>query len=314
MDFMHLDEFIESHCARPQAVDFEGEAARWCPGCGDFAILSALERLLAKEAVDPSEVVCLSGIGCSGRFPYYLKTFGFHGIHGRAIPISTGVALANEKLKVITVMGDGDCFSIGLNHWLHGLRYNVDLLALVFDNQIYGLTKQQASPTTPQGTWTTTTPGGAWLPAIDPLALALNMSNRSFVAQTATWLPGHLQQTLESGWAHRGLSFIRILQRCPKFSPQAYGEAQELRERFVFLQPAEGSQASAEESLADRLEHDPSDLKAARRLLQEEPRMPLGLLYRNPAVPSYQALRLRARPSRAEKLLALENLLDRFSL
>ncbi|MDX1577763.1 MAG: thiamine pyrophosphate-dependent enzyme, partial [Gemmatimonadota bacterium] len=131
--------------------DYEGARARWCPGCGDHSVLAATQRLLAQERLAPERTVFVSGIGCSSRFPHYLKTYGFHGIHGRALPLATGMKLHRPELDVFVVMGDGDCVSIGAGHWIHAIRYNVDMVAFLLDNHIYGLTKKQTSPTTPQG-------------------------------------------------------------------------------------------------------------------------------------------------------------------
>ncbi len=138
--------------------DYEGARARWCPGCGDHSVLAATQRLLTEEQLEPESTVFVSGIGCSSRFPHYMKTYGFHGIHGRALPLATGMKLHRPELDVFVVMGDGDCVSIGAGHWIHAIRYNVNMVALLLDNEIYGLTKMQTSPTTPQGYSTNTQP------------------------------------------------------------------------------------------------------------------------------------------------------------
>ena len=149
--------------------DYEGATARWCPGCGDHSVLTAVEKLLVAEQLKPEQTVFVSGIGCSSRFPHYLKTYGFHGLHGRALPVATGVKLHRPDLDVFVVMGDGDCCSIGAAHWIHAIRYNIDMVALLLDNNIYGLTKKQTSPTTPQGYKTNTQPFGSFLPPLNPL-------------------------------------------------------------------------------------------------------------------------------------------------
>ena len=133
-----------------EITDYEGARARWCPGCGDHSILTAVQKLLAAEQLTPEQTMFVSGIGCSSRFPHYLRTYGFHGIHGRALPVATGIKLTRPDLTVFVVMGDGDCTSIGAAHWVHALRYNVNLTALLLDNGIYALTKNQTSPTTEQ--------------------------------------------------------------------------------------------------------------------------------------------------------------------
>src|SRR5512147_2513200 len=202
--------------------DYEGARARWCPGCGDHSVLASVQRLLTAEQLKPEETVFVSGIGCSSRFPHYLTTYVFHGIHGRALPVATGIKLHRPDLTVFVVMGDGDCTSIGAAHWVHALRYNLNMTALLLDNGIYGLTKNQTSPTTPQGFPSNTQPHGSWLPALNPLSVALGVTNASFVAQTAEWAPAHLYATLRAAYHHRGFSFVRILQRCPVFTPALY--------------------------------------------------------------------------------------------
>jgi 2-oxoglutarate ferredoxin oxidoreductase subunit beta len=169
-----------------QLSDYEAALPRWCPGCGDHSVLSAMQRLLTAEQLKPENTVFVSGIGCSSRFPHYMKTYGFHGLHGRALPVAEGVKLQRPELTVFVVMGDGDCTSIGAGHWVHAIRYNMDLTALLLDNNIYGLTKNQTSPTTPQGHTSNTQPYGSYLPPLDPISVTLGVTNASFVAQTAS--------------------------------------------------------------------------------------------------------------------------------
>ncbi|MEK8036181.1 MAG: thiamine pyrophosphate-dependent enzyme, partial [candidate division NC10 bacterium] len=195
-------------------ADYESAVARWCPGCGDHAILTAAQRLLETEQLPPEQTVFVSGIGCASRFPHYMNTYGFHGIHGRALPVAIGVKLRRPDLHVFVVMGDGDCCSIGAAHWIHTLRYNPDIVALLLDNGVYGLTKNQTSPTSPKGTASNTQPRGALLPALNPLSATLGVTNASFVAQTGDWVPAHLYATLLAAYRHRGFAFVRILQRC----------------------------------------------------------------------------------------------------
>ena len=202
--------------------DYEGARARWCPGCGDHSVLTAAQRLLVDEQLKPEETVFVSGIGCSSRFPHYMKTYGFHGLHGRALPVATGIKMNRPDLNVFVVMGDGDCVSIGAGHWVHATRYNVDMVAMMLDNNIYGLTKMQTSPTTPQGYKSNTQPQGSWLPALNPLEATLGITNASFVAQTAEWIPAHLFATLQAAYRHRGFAFVRVLQRCPVFTEDIY--------------------------------------------------------------------------------------------
>lgn len=314
------EEFVEGACHQIPTLtldSFVGEQPRWCQGCGDYSILTSLEKVLANNQIPPNEVVCVSGIGCSSRFPYYLKTFGFHGIHGRALPISTGVALANPKLKVFTVMGDGDCFSIGMGHWMHAFRYNPNLTVMVFDNEIYGLTKKQTSPTTPLGTATRTTPSGPYIEPLNPLKMMMGATGLSFLAQSATWLPGHLQATLQKAYEHQGLSFVRILQRCPIFSPQAYGEGGQVSEIFTFLEDEKGIEVDP--ALAHRASHkahDPFDYKAAQLIAEDRSQEPLGLIYHEPERISYEALRHAklAKLTDQERTAKLEKLLDEFQM
>ena len=307
MKGLHLDQFTKGSCPEDETFTFEdyvGEQPRWCKGCGDYAILTALEKTLAKEKIPANELVCVSGIGCSSRFPYYLKTFGFHGIHGRALPISMGVNLANPNLKVVTIMGDGDCFSIGLGHWIHALRYNPNLLVLVFDNEIYGLTKKQTSPTTPLGTATRTTPKGPYLQPLDPIKLIMGATGVSFVAQTATWMPAHLSATIERGFGHQGLSFIRVLQRCPMFSPQAFGDGGKERELFQFITGESGIPVDTSlVKLAGQIPHDHTNFKAAQKLANQksdpdvpDAPSPLGLIFEDSSLPTYDEIRLGSLP------------------
>ncbi len=143
--------------------DYQSGVPRWCTGCGDNAILAAVQRLCRDEDLRPEKTVFVSGIGCSSRFPHYMKTYGFHGIHGRALPVAEGIKMARPDLNVFVNTGDGDCCSIGAAHWIHAIRYNMNMTVMLHDNQIYGLTKKQASPTSPIGMKSNTTPRGSYL-------------------------------------------------------------------------------------------------------------------------------------------------------
>ncbi len=296
--------------------DYESEMPRWCKGCGDHGVLAALQRVLRKNNLEPEDVVSVSGIGCSSRLPHYLGTYGFHGIHGRALPISTGVRLARPELPVITIMGDGDCFSIGGNHWLHAIRYNINAVVLVLDNEVYALTKMQASPTTPDGTKTNTTPHGTYLQPLNPLSAVMGMTNVSFLAQTATWLPAHLDETIEKAWEHHGLSFVRILQRCPVFMPKAFGEGG-LNFPVVFLENEDG--IPVHPLLRTRGEskaHDHRDINEAQRVAVSVDPAPMGLLYRNADLPTYEDIRWQRtdRPDREAFLERLDAAMDRYTV
>lgn len=194
---------------------------RWCPGCGDFAILAQMKKLLPTLGVAPENTVFVSGIGCSSRFPYYLETYGIHGIHGRAPAIATGLKRTRPDLQVWVVTGDGDALSIGCTHLLHALRRNVDIKILLFNNRIYGLTKGQFSPTSPQGLVTGSTPKGTAHQPLHPLAIAL-ASNATFVARSVDTNAKHLGETLRRAAAHKGSAFVEIYQNCHIFNDGAF--------------------------------------------------------------------------------------------
>ena len=194
---------------------------RWCPGCGDYAILSQAKKVLAGLGIPRENLVVVSGIGCSSRFPYYIESYGFHSIHGRAMAIATGVKVANPELSVWVVTGDGDGLSIGGNHLLHTIRRNVDLTILLFNNQIYGLTKGQYSPTSPMGKKTKSSPQGAIDFPLRPLSVAIG-AEATFVARTIDVNVKHLGYILERAARHKGTSFIEIYQNCNIFNDGAF--------------------------------------------------------------------------------------------
>ena len=197
------------------------QEVRWCPGCGDFAILAGVQKVMPELNVPREKLVFVSGIGCSSRFPYYMNTYGFHSIHGRAPGIATGLKLARPDLQVWVVTGDGDGLSIGGNHLIHAIRRNIDLKILMFDNRIYGLTKGQASPTSELGKKTKSTPLGTIDRPFNPLALALG-ANATFVARTVATDQAHLTATLRRAAAHKGTAFVEIWQNCPVFNDEAF--------------------------------------------------------------------------------------------
>jgi 2-oxoglutarate ferredoxin oxidoreductase subunit beta len=204
------------------------QEVRWCPGCGDYAILAAVQRTLPEVGVSPHQTVFVSGIGCSSRFPYYMNTYGFHTIHGRAPAIASGLKLANPELDVWVVTGDGDGLSIGGNHLLHVLRRNVDLQILLFNNQIYGLTKGQYSPTSAVGKVTPSTPYGSIDQPIVPARFALGAGAR-FVARGYD-VSKELPDVLKRAHAHRGASFVEILQNCPVFNDGVFHQITDKKE------------------------------------------------------------------------------------
>jgi 2-oxoglutarate/2-oxoacid ferredoxin oxidoreductase subunit beta len=295
--------------------DYEGAIARWCSGCGDHSVLAATQRLLRDEQLPPERTMFVSGIGCSSRFPHYLKTYGFHGLHGWALPVATGIKLARPDLTVFVVMGDGDCCSIGAGHWVHAVRYNMDMTALLLDNAIYGLTKNQTSPTTPEGYRSNTHPRGSRLPPLNPLTATLGFTNASFVAQTAEWIPAHLAATLEAAYRHRGFGFVRILQRCPEYTPDLYEDLLRNPEDVELLIHDDGiSVPSLEQVHPTRSVHDPRDLDRARALAEDVSRIRLGVFFRDPDRPLYED---RVRPSPrpvAEKIERLNRELDRHAV
>ena len=205
---------------RPQLKpkDFASDQdVRWCPGCGDYAILKGVQKALADIGQPPDQTVFVSGIGCAARFPYYVSTYGFHTIHGRAPAFATGIKLANPDLDVWVITGDGDGLSIGGNHMLHVLRRNVDLQILLFNNEIYGLTKGQYSPTSKQGTRTPSTPQGSVELPVLPAAFALGAAAR-FVARTIDTTQAHQVQVFKRAHEHKGASFVEIFQNCVVFN------------------------------------------------------------------------------------------------
>ena len=295
--------------------DYEGGIARWCPGCGDHAILTAMQRLLAEEQLKPEDTVFVSGIGCSSRFPHYMKTYGFHGLHGRALPVATGIKLERPDLDVFTVMGDGDCTSIGAGHWVHAIRYNVDMVVLLLDNNMYGLTKGQTSPTTPVDYPSNTQPHGSYLRAMNPLTVTLGVTNASFVAQTAEWIPSHLYATLKAAYHHKGFSFVRILQRCPIFTASIYDEAVKTPDLIELLIHDDGVWVPDLEKIYEHtLYHDPKDLNAARALAEPTDRVRIGLFYRNEHAPRYEEIRKLPAHTAEERVKALNEELDRYAV
>jgi 2-oxoglutarate ferredoxin oxidoreductase subunit beta len=274
---------------------------RWCPGCGDYAILAALQKLLPELGLPPEQHVFVSGIGCAGRLPYYMNTYGFHTIHGRATAVATGLKGMRDDLSVWIITGDGDSLSIGTNHLVHLLRRNVDLTILLFNNQVYGLTKGQFSPTSQKGQITKTSPEGVKNEPINPLSLAL-AAGASFVARAVDKDPQHLATVLKQAHAHKGASFVEIYQDCNIFNHGAFdGFAlkTERGEHTILLETGMPLRFGADKALHlkdDRFEtvfanepalytHDPSSFMAAMRLSRltfpEHP-VPLGVYYQAP--------------------------------
>ncbi|MEI8105375.1 MAG: 2-oxoacid:ferredoxin oxidoreductase subunit beta [Actinomycetes bacterium] len=204
------------------AKDFQtGQQVRWCPGCGDFAILSAMQSFAPELGIERERIVFVSGIGCAARFPYYMNTYGMHSIHGRAPAIATGLAVSRPDLTVFVITGDGDALSIGGNHLIHALRRNVNIKILLFNNRIYGLTKGQYSPTSALGTVTKTTPMGSLDWPFNPLSLAIG-AEATFVARAVDTDKAGMHEVLRAAYAHRGSAFVEIFQNCPTFNDDAF--------------------------------------------------------------------------------------------
>lgn len=292
------------------------QEVRWCPGCGDYAILKAVQRTLSELGVRREHTVFVSGIGCSSRFPYYMSTYGFHTIHGRAPAFATGIKLTNPDLDVWMVTGDGDGLSIGGNHLLHLLRRNVNLQVLLFNNEIYGLTKGQASPTSRPGTKSPSTPRGSIDPSLVPATFALGAGAR-FVARAVDTQQAHLVEVLKRAHAHVGTAFVEIFQNCVVFNdgvfdeftakdvaperqlhvehgkPMLFGPGRRqglrLRPGTLTLEVVTVGEGGIGEG--DILVHDQSNWLVAQMLVGLHPPefpMALGVLYDDPA-PSYEA-------------------------
>ncbi|WP_134773300.1 2-oxoacid:ferredoxin oxidoreductase subunit beta [Ornithinimicrobium flavum] len=243
----------------------------WCPGCGDFGILAAVKHALTDLAIAPHETLVVSGIGCGSKLPDYMHVNGFQTLHGRPLAVATGAKLANHQLTVVVVDGDGDAYGIGGNHFIHTVRRNTDVTHLVENNQIYALTKGQYSPTTPQGRVTTTSPEGVIERAVNPVALALTMG-ATFVARAFAGEPTHLAGVIKQAVSHRGYALIDVLQPCVVFN--RINTYQWYSERIYKL---------------DDAGHDPQDRAAAERAAVEwDDRIPIGVIYREDGVPTYE--------------------------
>lgn len=209
---------------RLKARDFSSDQdVRWCPGCGDYAILSGVQKALAKQGVEPHRVAFISGIGCSSRFPYYMSTYGFHTIHGRAPAIATGLRVAKPDMQVWVITGDGDALSIGGNHFIHAMRRNIDVRVLLFNNRIYGLTKGQYSPTSEVGKRTKSTPMGSLDHPFNPVSVAVG-ADAAFIARTIDVDAKVMQEVLAAAAGFRGAAFIEIFQNCNIFNDGAWAD------------------------------------------------------------------------------------------
>ncbi len=290
---------------------------RWCSGCGDNAILTAIQRLCRDEKLLPEKTMFVSGIGCSSRLPHYMNAYGFHGIHGRSLPVAEGIKMARPDLNVFVTTGDGDCCSIGAGHWIHAIRYNIDMTVLMHDNGIYGLTKKQVSPTSPQGLKTNTTPRGSYLPPLNPLSTTLGVANVSFVAQAVDWIPETLYDIISAAFHHNGFSFVRILQRCPEFMPDMFDPWVQDPQQMLLLEHVNGLHLSPElgKVYTNQEAHDPADINRAREIASLTEIIPVGVLYRNEEIPRYDDIRRPRGVYTNEKIRAgIEEELDKYTI
>jgi 2-oxoglutarate/2-oxoacid ferredoxin oxidoreductase subunit beta len=231
-----MDESNGKPVVQLTAKDFKSDQeVRWCPGCGDYAVLAAMQSFMPELGLPRERIVFISGIGCAARFPYYMETYGLHGIHGRAPALATGLSVSRPDLSVWVVTGDGDALSIGGNHLIHALRRNVNIKILLFNNQIYGLTKGQYSPTSPLGTRNKTTPMGSLDWPFNPLSLALG-AEATFVARTIDTDRKHLTGVLRRMSEHRGAAFVEIYQNCNVYNDGAFDAVREEKQNRIVLE------------------------------------------------------------------------------
>jgi 2-oxoglutarate ferredoxin oxidoreductase subunit beta len=252
-----------------EVKDFKAETPPdWCPGCGDFGVLNVLQKSCAELGINPHELLVVSGIGCSSNLPGFFRSYGVHSLHGRALPFATGAKLANTSLTVIATGGDGDGYGIGLNHFIQAMRRNINLTYIVMNNEIYGLTTGQVSPTSEQGMVTKSTPGGNLENMLNPLALALAMGC-GYVARGFSGDPKHLIQLYKGGIQHPGFALIDVFSPCVTFNKQ--NTYHWFREHVYRLEDEK---------------HEPTDFNAAMDRAREwGKRIPIGLFYRNPKPP-----------------------------
>jgi len=241
----------------------------WCSGCGNFGILIALKGALAKLSIPPEETVVVSGVGCGSKIPHFIRTYGFESLHGRSVPPATGIHLANNKLKVIAIGGDGDGYGIGLGHFIHAMRRNLNFTYIVQDNEIYGLTTGQTSPTTKKGTKTKSTPNGSIDTEVNPILLSLS-AGATFVARGFAGDIPHLTDLIAQGITHHGISHIDVFQPCVTWRKDL---PYSLYQQKVYKLQEEG--------------HDSSDLDAAMKKARETERWPIGVFYKCEQKPLY---------------------------
>jgi 2-oxoglutarate ferredoxin oxidoreductase subunit beta len=244
----------------------------WCPGCGDFSIQAAIQRAAANVGLEPEQLAVVSGIGCSGRISGYINAYGFHGVHGRSLPIAQGVKMANRELTVLAAGGDGDGFAIGMGHTVHAIRRNIDITYIVMDNQIYGLTKGQTSPRSAEGFKTKSTPSGSIESALSPLEVAL-AAGATFIAQSFSSNLKQLTSLIEQGMQHKGFSFINVFSPCVTFNK--VNTYDWFKENIV--------------NLEETPDYDPSNRVMAMTKIMETGSMLTGLIYQNTSKTSYES-------------------------
>lgn len=243
----------------------------WCPGCGDFSVQAAIQRASANVGLEPEQLAVVSGIGCSGRISGYINAYGFHGVHGRSLPIAQGLKMANRELTVIAAGGDGDGFAIGMGHTVHAIRRNINITYIVMDNQIYGLTKGQTSPRSAEGFKTKSTPSGSIESALSPLEVAL-AAGATFVGQSFSSNLKQLTSLIEEGMKHEGFSFINVFSPCVTFNKVNTYEW--FKEHIVDLE--------------ETPDYDPSNRLAAMTKIMETNSLVTGLIYQDKSKKSYE--------------------------
>ncbi|MEK6681974.1 MAG: 2-oxoacid:ferredoxin oxidoreductase subunit beta [Nitrospirota bacterium] len=282
----------------PKLEDYKGEAPAWCPGCGNFPILKVFKDVVVELGIEPHQFTIVSGIGQAGKFPHYLKCNTFNGLHGRTLPVATGIRLANHEMPVIAVAGDGDCYGEGGNHLLHAMRRNINVKLFVHDNQIYGLTKGQASPTSMAtdkgGMATKNQPFGVLSEQLNPMALAVAL-DCSFVARGFAGDTNHLKELIKEAVRHKGFSLVDIFQPCVVFNK--INTYEWYRQRVYKIEP----------------EYNPEDrINAFKKALEWGDRIPIGVIYRNnrptfeeriPVIKGNPLIRQSYNPSKIETTL-----------
>jgi 2-oxoglutarate ferredoxin oxidoreductase subunit beta len=247
----------------PSLGDYKGQTPAWCPGCGNFPILKTFKDAMVELGIEPHQLTIVSGIGQAGKFPHYLKCNTFNGLHGRTLPVATAIRLANHEMLTIAVAGDGDCYGEGGNHLIHAIRRNINVKLFVHDNQIYGLTKGQASPTSMEGMITKNQPFGVFAEQFNPMALAVAL-DCSFAARGFAGDTGHLKGLIKEAVNHKGFTIIDILQPCVVFNK--INTYEWYRQRVYHIEP----------------EHNPADrVEAFKKALEWGEKIPIGIIYKN---------------------------------